>query len=167
MMEMRFLCDEMLHGLGRWLRAAGYDSRIAGMGTADADLLRQALSEGRLLLSRDRKLLEYRGAGRAVLWLEANDLEGCAMELCHRVELNWLYRPFSRCLQCNTPLRSTSAAVWPDLPDTVRASGMVLWCCPVCRKVYWEGSHVTRMRTRLQEWQRRCRGEGPVSEPAG
>ncbi len=72
-MEMRFLCDEMLHGLGRWLRAAGYDSRIAEMGAADADLLRQALSEGRLLLSGDRKLLEYRGAGRAVLWLEAND----------------------------------------------------------------------------------------------
>jgi hypothetical protein len=25
----RFLCDEMLHGLGRWLRAAGYETVIA------------------------------------------------------------------------------------------------------------------------------------------
>jgi uncharacterized protein with PIN domain len=29
-MKMRgFLCDEMLRGLGRWLRAAGYDTVIA------------------------------------------------------------------------------------------------------------------------------------------
>jgi hypothetical protein len=28
----RFLCDEMLHGLGRWLRAAGYDTVIAESG---------------------------------------------------------------------------------------------------------------------------------------
>jgi hypothetical protein len=28
----RFLCDEMLRGLGRWLRAAGYDTVIAEVG---------------------------------------------------------------------------------------------------------------------------------------
>jgi hypothetical protein len=27
--ELRFLCDEMLRGLGRWPRAAGYDTVIA------------------------------------------------------------------------------------------------------------------------------------------
>src|SRR5262245_24664374 len=27
--EPRFMCDEMMHGLGRWLRAAGYDTVFA------------------------------------------------------------------------------------------------------------------------------------------
>jgi H+/gluconate symporter-like permease len=29
MAQVRFLCDEMLKGLGRWLRAAGYVTAIA------------------------------------------------------------------------------------------------------------------------------------------
>lgn len=36
---LRLLCDEMLKGIGRWLRAAGYDTAIAQDGVADEDLL--------------------------------------------------------------------------------------------------------------------------------
>jgi uncharacterized protein with PIN domain len=36
--DLRFLCDEMLAGLGRWLRIAGYDAAIAGPGRRDRDL---------------------------------------------------------------------------------------------------------------------------------
>src|SRR5512134_3148833 len=36
--ELRFLCDEMLVGLGRWLRIAGCDTAIAERGRRDRDL---------------------------------------------------------------------------------------------------------------------------------
>jgi uncharacterized protein with PIN domain len=32
---MRLLCDEMPTGIGRWLRAAGYDTAIAASGASD------------------------------------------------------------------------------------------------------------------------------------
>ena len=37
----RFLCDEMLGRLCRYLRAAGYDALFARNGAGDAELLRQ------------------------------------------------------------------------------------------------------------------------------
>ena len=59
------LCDRMLIRLGRWLRAAGYDTEIAADAIADRLLLDHAIREGRLLLTRDRKLAEHRGRGGA------------------------------------------------------------------------------------------------------
>src|SRR5579862_1026775 len=48
----RLICDAMLGGLARWLRAAGYDTAWQP-GIDDWDLIRQARREGRVLLSSD------------------------------------------------------------------------------------------------------------------
>src|SRR5690606_41703630 len=48
------LCDEMLKGVGRWLRAAGYDAAIVDNGAGDDALLARARAERRLLLTCDR-----------------------------------------------------------------------------------------------------------------
>lgn len=50
----RFLCDEMLLGLAKWLRAAGYDTTVAKAGLTDRELLQEAVTEDRILLTRDR-----------------------------------------------------------------------------------------------------------------
>ena len=52
---MRFLCDAMLGGLAKWLRAAGYDAYYAREGTdvSDRTLTAKALEEGRVLLTSD------------------------------------------------------------------------------------------------------------------
>ncbi|MDX6381183.1 MAG: uncharacterized protein QOI57_2207, partial [Rubrobacteraceae bacterium] len=57
---MKFLCDAMLGGLAKWLRAAGYDTYYARDGTdiSDGSLVRMALEEGRVLLTSDRGFLE-------------------------------------------------------------------------------------------------------------
>jgi hypothetical protein len=44
-LERRFLCDEMLVGLGRWLRIAGYDTVIAERGRNDRELGRIGLAD--------------------------------------------------------------------------------------------------------------------------
>ena len=53
---LRFLCDEMLHGLGRWLRAAGYDTVIADGGLSDRAVAARCTDEHRVLLTKDRHL---------------------------------------------------------------------------------------------------------------
>jgi uncharacterized protein with PIN domain len=52
----RLLCDEMLRGLGRWLRAAGYDTVIAKGGLPDRTLAERRTEEDRVLLTKDRDL---------------------------------------------------------------------------------------------------------------
>lgn len=146
---MKFLCDEMLRGLGRWLRAAGYDTAIAGDGAADRDLLHQAVVEGRIVVSRDRRLLEHRAAAGRVVLLAAEGIDGWARELSARLPVDWSYRPFSRCLLCNSPLQPAAPSARAGLPPSVAALSGSLHRCPRCHKIYWDGGHVRRMRARL------------------
>ena len=73
--ERRLLCDEMLQGLGRWLRAAGHDTAIAAGGVADTTLVELALAESRILVTCDRALAQRSVAGLRTLVLESEDAE--------------------------------------------------------------------------------------------
>lgn len=150
-MTCRFLCDEMLAGLGRWLRAAGFDTAQAPRGTADGLLLVLAAGEGRLFLTRDRAVMQHRAARSGVMVLEGEGMDAWAAELRHRAGLDWTHRPFSRCLLCNQALEPAAPETALALPEAVRAAGPVLWCAG-CGKAYWRGGHVRRMRSRLERW---------------
>lgn len=144
----------MLQRLGSWLRAAGYDTFIEQDGRQDYELLKQALAEERLLLTRDRKLLEHRRAEGTVILLECNELEDCAQALTQQLSIDWLYQPFTRCMVCNTPLRVATANETAVLPETIKSQLDSPLYCPGCQKVYWDGGHVNRMRERLENWQK-------------
>jgi uncharacterized protein with PIN domain len=154
MVEMRFLCDEMLQRLGRWLRAAGYDTAIAATGTADRDLVRQATAEERWLLTRDQHMALFRnGQGRVVL-LEQNTVPEQVAMVSLRFAIDWLRRPFSRCLDCNTPIIPASPEQYAQLPRGALLTSPLVWYCPQCGKLYWDGSHVRRMRHTLENFSR-------------
>ncbi len=162
----RLLCDEMLQRLGRWLRAAGYDTLIAQGGQRDRDLLARALREGRLLVTRDRKLGEHKGAPGAVVVLRANGLEECVAEMTERLGIDWLLAPFTRCVLCNSALAPLPPALESSIPAALSTPRADVSHCPLCWKVYWSGGHVDRMRRRLEAW-RRLAGPWPeASRPA-
>ena len=146
------LCDHMLIRLGRWLRAAGYDTAIAEAAVSDRQLIERAIREGRLLISRDRKLAEHRGAWKRVVILEANDMIDCAREISERLAIDWLYDPFSRCLLCNRRLILASSDRHHRVPQTSVLNLEDIHWCPDCDKVYWPGGHVRRMPGRLARW---------------
>jgi uncharacterized protein with PIN domain len=147
-----FLCDEMLKGLARWLRAAGYDTLVAPDGTPDAALLAAAAREGRLLLTRDRRLPEAAEGRRLVRLLPDENLDATALWLRQWLGVDWLLAPFTRCLVDNAPLRAAGPVEAASLPPRARALPGRVTACPVCGRLYWEGSHVRRMRERLTHW---------------
>lgn len=147
----RLICDEMLQRLGRWLRAAGYDTLIAEPGMRDRELMDSAHAEKRWLLTRDRKLMEFRHAAGHVILLHGNELDDNLSETGERLAINWLLAPFSRCLVCNTPIESRAADVSMPVPADILESQSVLYYCPHCDQYFWEGSHVRRMRNTLEK----------------
>ena len=147
---MRFLCDEMLKGVARWLRVAGYDAVVACDRTQDRFLLERASKEGRILLTRDRKLAASRPAEANVVLLKCEDLDECFRELRDRLGVDWLHRPFSRCLACNTPLVEVGQDRWNEIPEYSREQASRLFLCPSCNQLFWDGSHVARMQERLK-----------------
>ena len=151
---LRFLCDEMLAGLGRWLRIAGYDTAIAERRRRDRDLVEQAHAEGRILLTRDRRLMEIRRAVDHTIVLEANGIDACAEELTSRLGLDWALDPLSRCTLCNIRLEPADTRLLGSLPSGIRDFGASVHVCRQCGRLYWEGSHVRRIRRRLAQFAR-------------
>jgi hypothetical protein len=146
---MRLLCDEMLKGIGRWLRAAGYDVAIVDDGAHDDDILARAAAEDRLLLTCDRRLAERSGDDATVIVLGTESFDGAAGELSERLGVDWLHAPFTRCLRDNAPLIPANKEARAELPATARQGGGPIMRCPECDRVYWPGSHVRRLRAKL------------------
>jgi len=151
---LRFLCDEMVASLGRWLRAAGYDTGVMAHRAHDRAVVERALAENRHILTRDRKILEIKGAAARTLLLRGNATPRWAGEVSAAFAIDWLRAPFTRCLVCNRELAPLPDELRPRLPPRLPdETGPLTWC-PACDKIYWPGSHVRRMTARLEAWQR-------------
>lgn len=150
----RFMCDEMHARLGRYLRAAGYDTAIASAGTDDRALIAEAVSEGRVLLTGDRHILSHRSSRETeVIILPPHGLEGSVKVLMTHCPINWLMAPFSRCLIDNTPLGPAGDGDVQRIPADAREFGDQITTCPECKRVYWPGSHPKRMLRKMETWQ--------------
>ena len=149
---MRLFCDEMLARLGRWLRAAGYDTALAEGGTPDIALIARCVTEQRVLLTRDRHLAAVADGRVAVVHLAESDVAGQARALRAALAIDWQYAPFTRCLIDNTPLDPAPPKMATQVPQSSRAAGGSLRLCRACGRLYWPGGHVRRMLARLAEW---------------
>lgn len=147
----RFIVDAMLGRLARWLRTLGWDTAYDDF-ISDADLVRRALEEDRILVTRDRKLTEeWRIDG--VLVLDANETVEQLAEVVTALDLARPDRLFTRCRSCNEPLEPVTPSKIADtprladrVPPRVLESHERFFRCPGCDRVYWEGSHTDRMR---------------------
>ena len=153
----------MLIKLGRWLRVAGYDTRIARHGMSDGQILGLARQESRLLISRDRKLMEFRDAASTVVLLDCQLMDQCLEEITIKLHINWLFRPFSRCLKCNTLLVAARPEHYRQLSDNFKSTVTGLCYCPGCSQLFWEGGHVRRMRDQLEYFDA-CFGEHTIDK---
>ena len=140
----------MLAGLGRWLRAAGYDTEVAEGAARDRALVDRAAAEGRIFLTRDRSVPQLKTA--APVWvLPTGGADDDAKALASR-GVDWTVAPFTRCLVDNTPLETATPQDMLRMPEESRLMQGPHRVCPNCRRVYWPGSHVRRMRAQLERW---------------
>jgi uncharacterized protein len=149
---MRLSCDEMLARLGRWLRAAGYDTAIAENGMPDAALIARCVAEERILLTRDRHLAGVADGPIVVVCLTETGIAAQARTLRSVLAIDWQHAPFTRCLLDNTPLAPAPPDMASQVPPASRAAGGPLQICPECGRLYWPGGHVRRMLARLADW---------------
>jgi uncharacterized protein with PIN domain len=142
---MRFVCDEMLARVGRWLRIAGYDTVWCERGAPDDDVLALAREGGRILLSADRQLVARCAPDVRALHVPSARLAVCVPLLERELGVDWQLAPWSRCIQCNVPIISHEGARPAHAP-----LDKALFACPSCGKVFWEGAHATRFSDRLR-----------------
>ena len=139
-MLMRFIADMMLGRLARWLRLYGYDT-LYGI-EDDEEIIRAALSEGRVILTRDSGLAERaRKLGAEAFLLRSNTLKEQVKELKRLgVEFKELFPANARCPKCNGPIRPASKEeVKGKVPPKVYELYDEFYICQNCGQIYWPG----------------------------
>lgn len=142
--EPRFVLDGHLGRLAAYLRMLGLDCLYRNNYT-DAELVQVSVNEGRILLTRDRRLLMHKTIQHGCL-LCSLDPGDQLTEIIQRFDLkNWI-KPFQRCLRCNHVLQPVDKEVILDRlqPLTIQYFDE-FHLCPGCNHIYWKGSHYERM----------------------
>jgi uncharacterized protein len=142
----RFLVDEMLGSLVRWLRILGYDT-VYVRNMKDTEVLEQARREDRCLLTRDRQLAG-RAGNRGLLLTSTNlDEQLAQVAAAYHIGSSEL---MTRCTLCNGLLiRAKAEAVSAEVPERVRELHDEFFVCQSCGQVYWKGTHWDRINERL------------------
>jgi len=161
--ELRFVADAHLGQLARHLRMLGFDVLYRN-DYSDAEVARLAADEGRIVLTRDRDLLIRKQIERGC-YLHALCGDAQLAQVVARFDLARCARAFSRCLSCNGLLRRVEkSAVAQRVPQHSRQRYDCFYQCQGCAQVYWDGSHVAKMRVRIEQ-ALRANANGATSSP--
>ncbi|MEE9145626.1 MAG: Mut7-C RNAse domain-containing protein [Candidatus Binatia bacterium] len=146
--EIKFAADKMLGRLARWLRIIGqdvaYGSHLAGHG-----LIRSALKESRLILTRDQKLLKKNPPD--TLLIQSNHFREQLKQVVHTCGLDPLERAFTRCVECNKVLEAIPKEFVQDkVPPYVYSTQEKFSLCRRCERIYWPATHHNKMIEELK-----------------
>jgi uncharacterized protein with PIN domain len=151
---MKFIVDSNVGRLARWLRIAGFDTLFV-KDIDDNRLVRIALAEERVLLTRDAEILKRRVVTGGKLKALLIDDEEVKAQLCQVVKTLGLadqLMPFTRCAECNERLVPRKKEEVKDLvPPYVFQTQNQYMQCPGCQRVYWRGTHWEKMSSDLKE----------------
>lgn len=148
---MKFIADENVGKLCKWLRILGYDVSFYSP-IDDAELIRKAAHEDRTILTRDSGIPKWNMAKNCLLLESSSPFEQLKQVVEH-FDLSVSKRKiFTRCIECNVPVVEASK---PDLkskiPPYVYKTHDKFAQCPSCKKVYWGGSHYDDVLRRLTD----------------
>jgi uncharacterized protein with PIN domain len=132
----------------------GFDSLFFS-GEDDSQMVKQALAEGRVLLTRDTGIMKRRviinGRLKAVL-IESEEPERQMQQLMSALDIKGQSQPFTLCLECNQPLVDRSPAEVKDrVPPYVYKTQTQYMECRECQRIYWRGTHWKAMLSKLEK----------------
>ncbi len=147
---MKFIADEMLGRLAKWLRICGFDTAYFRH-VRDSELFRLSILENRVLLTRDTLLIRRRGIKNFLFISHDQPLEQIK-QVVRELNIPYPAEPFSRCIMCNDLLEPyTKEEACRTVPEYVCKTQNVFGKCPKCHKIYWKGTHYARMERILGE----------------
>jgi uncharacterized protein len=147
--EPRFIADVHLGRLTAYLRLAGFDTTYRN-DYPDDEIVAISASEDRVLLTRDVGLLKHSIVMRGYFLRETQPARQL-VEVLRDLDLVAGAAPFTRCLRCNSRLFVVPKdRVQHLLPARTRECYRDFSRCPTCSRIYWQGSHYSRMRVFIE-----------------
>ncbi len=136
----------MLGKLAKWLRILGFDTIYLDQPSLTE--IKEEVAQGRVFLTRNTKLLSK--VPESVFICSDQVIS----QLKQLYETNYIdFKEeiwFSRCILCNLPLEVVCKEDVDTLvPEYVRQTATSFARCQLCGKVYWPGSHLSRMKEKI------------------
>ncbi len=103
-----------------------------------------------VLITSSKKHAQQFGENSSYI-LESNQIPEQLHELNDRFQIFEKINFLTICSICNTPIKSIEKSEIEDqVPPKVREPHDSFWYCEKCGRVYWEGSHIKRLKNKLQ-----------------
>ncbi len=139
-----FILDVHLGKLARIMRMLGFDTLYRN-DYDDPEIVRIALREDRIILTRDRGILKNTLVTHGY-WVRSEEAEEQSREVLIRFDLFRLIKPFGRCISCNGLLEEIPKEnILDRLPPKTKLAFNEFRICTACKKIYWPGSHYQAM----------------------
>ena len=141
----KFILDSHLGWLAKYMRICGFDT-LFDNNYSDPEIVGIAESEKRIILTRDRELLKNNRVTHGY-WIRSVKNDNQLKEVLRRFDLYRQVSLFTRCLKCNTVLEEVNKEEIEDkLKPGTRKHFSTFKRCPVCKRIYWNGTHYDRMK---------------------
>ena len=142
--ETRFVLDDHLGKLARYLRMLGYSSYYDNKFT-DEEIITLAERERCIILTRDKELLKHKSITHGY-FVRSNKAVEQLIEVLSRLDLKRSIRPFRICLKCNEKIIPVSKdEIQNRLDVNTKIFYNEFYSCSGCGRIYWKGSHYERM----------------------
>jgi uncharacterized protein len=142
--NLKFAVDCNLGKLNSLLRSLGFDCFYEN-DVADLKILKVAVDENRMLLTKDRRLLmrkELRHGYFVRSIMPVDQLK----EVLERFSLQSEIKLLTRCIDCNVPTqRISKEEVLDRLQPLTKQFYNEFNICPKCLKIFWRGTHYERI----------------------
>jgi len=145
-----FILDVHLGRLKKYLRLLGFDTLYRN-DYEDAEIVDISNAEHRIILTRDVGILK-RNEVSLGYWIRNIYPRQQIKEVVERFDMYDRIEPFKRCSDCNGVIQKVSRESVIDqlLPGTRKYYSEFFRCCN-CEKIYWKGSHYTKLNNFISE----------------
>ena len=147
---MKFLVDQPLGALAKWLRFCGFDATLMRLALDKPGSWPPPRPRTHILT---RQTAAHRLKRPDLIVLAAPDSAGQLQEVLQRLGLTARdLKPLTRCRHCNDPLTPLDRdQVQGRVSEHVFLHQRRFYECPRCHRVYWPGSHIRGITGTLRD----------------
>ncbi|MBW1849755.1 MAG: Mut7-C RNAse domain-containing protein, partial [Deltaproteobacteria bacterium] len=133
------------------LRLLGFDAEYSKE-DVDTEIIRKSIQEKRIILTRDRQLLQRKEITHGVC-IRSTDPELQVKEVLKKFDLYSQIKEFHRCTMCNNVINPISKSdIQHRLEPKTEMRFNEFYFCSGCERIYWKGSHYKKLKKKIEEF---------------
>jgi len=140
----KYIADVNLGNIVKYMRVLGFDLYYDPL-LSTRKIIEISKRENRIILTKSKKLLKFKDVTHGI-FIRPGTAKEQIRRIIEYLDIKDNIKPFSRCLRCNTLLKSVAKEKILDrIPPKTKKFCDEYVQCQSCDKIYWKGTHFINM----------------------